>query len=114
MSISDFATRLVDAVTAACGLLLSHLPTDTDLVRVSVLVWVICLICLSPAVFRIACGRSRSLDPIWGLMTLLVLNRLSFLLHISREVSHLTAILLAIGSTIVTVSYQRWDGRTAR
>lgn len=114
MTDSSFATLVIDAVTAACALIRIYLPTDASLVRVSVIVWAVCLVCMSPAVCRIAFGRSRSLDPIWGLMTLLVVNRLSFLLHVSREVSHLTAILLAIGSTIVTVSYQRWDGKTAR
>jgi hypothetical protein len=50
----------------------------------SVGAWLLCLACLSPAVWRIARRRARSLDPIWGVVFLLAVNRLSFLFHVER------------------------------
>lgn len=76
---------------------------------VSVAAWVITLACLSPAVVRIACRRARSLDPIWGVVFLLAVNRLSFLFHAAPLAAHGTAILLALAMSALTLWYQRHD-----
>ena len=87
---------------------------DQLLVRASFPAWLICLACLSPAVWRIARARARSLDPIWGLVFLLSLNRLSFLLHISAALSHATAFALALAMAALSTSYQQHDREMAR
>ncbi len=76
---------------------------------VSVGAWLVCLACLSPAVWRIARRRARSLDPIWGVVFLLAVNRLSFLFHVQPLISHGTALLLAIAMSGLTLWYQRHD-----
>jgi hypothetical protein len=84
--------------------------TATDIPQpVSVGAWLLCLACLSPAVLRIARRRARSLDPIWGVVFLLVVNRLSFLFHVEPLVSHGTPFLLAIAMAVLTLWYQRHD-----
>jgi hypothetical protein len=84
--------------------------TATDIPQpVSVGAWLLCLACLSPAVLRIARRRARSLDPIWGVVFLLAVNRLSFLFHVEPLVSHGTAFLLAIAMAVLTLWYQRHD-----
>lgn len=76
---------------------------------ISVAVWALCLLCLSPAVWRVVRRRAQSLDPIWGVVFLLVLNRLSFLFKASPLVSHSTAVVLGLVMSALTVSYQRSD-----
>lgn len=71
--------------------------------------WLFCLACLSPAVVRQVTWRGRYLDPIWSVVFLLALNRLSFLLRLSIEGSHVTAFALAIGMGLMSASYQRHD-----
>lgn len=76
---------------------------------VSVGAWLLCMACLLPAVWRIAWRRARSLDPIWGVVFLLAVNRLAFLFHVEPLVSHGTAFLLALAMAVLTVWYQRHD-----
>jgi hypothetical protein len=76
---------------------------------VSVASWLICLLCLSPAVWRIANRRALSLDPIWGVVFLLAVNRLSFLFHAQPIAAHGTAVLLALAMAGLTQWYQRHD-----
>ncbi len=76
---------------------------------VSVAAWLICLACLAPAVWRIARRRARSMDPIWGVVFLLAVNRLSFLFHAEPLAAHGTAVLLAIAMAFLTLWYQRHD-----
>lgn len=71
--------------------------------------WLLCIACLMPAVLRILRRRGRYLDPIWAVVFLLAVNRLSFLLRVSPELSHLTAVLLALAMAATTVGYQRSD-----
>ncbi|WP_277969317.1 hypothetical protein [Sphingomonas echinoides] len=71
--------------------------------------WLFCLACLSPAVWRILRRRGRYLDPIWGLVFMLAVNRVTFIARVSFETSHITAILLAIAMGAVTLSFQRHD-----
>lgn len=71
--------------------------------------WLFCLACLSPAVWRIIRRRGRYLDPIWGLVFMLAVNRVTFIARVSFETSHITAILLAIAMGAVTLSFQRHD-----
>lgn len=81
-----------------------------DALRGAALVaWVFCLICLLPAIWRIGWRRSRYLDPIWGTVFLLALNRLTFIARVSLEFSHLTAAALAIGMGALALSFQRHD-----
>lgn len=75
----------------------------------SVLAWLFCLACLSPAIVRQLSWRGRYLDPIWCVVFLLGLNRLSFLLRLPIEGSRGTALALAIGMGLLSVSYQRRD-----
>jgi hypothetical protein len=83
---------------------------DGLLVRISIPAWLMCLACLSPALYRLMRRRPRYLDPIWGLVALLTLNRLSFLFHVSIKGSHATAILLALAMAWMSTSYQ-WHDR---
>jgi len=76
---------------------------------ISVAAWLLCLACLSPAAWRLLRRRARSLDPIWGVVFLLVLNRLTFLAKLSPLISHATAVALALVMAGLTVSYQRGD-----
>lgn len=71
--------------------------------------WLICIACLAPAVLRLFRGRGRYLDPIWSLVFLLAINRLTFLAAVSREASHATAICMALAMAMMTLSYQRHD-----
>ena len=81
-----------------------------DALRGAALVaWLFCLACLSPAVWRIMRRRGRYLDPIWGLVFMLAVNRVTFIARVSFETSHITAILLAIAMGAVTLSFQRHD-----
>lgn len=75
----------------------------------SVPAWIVCATCLSPAVARLCRGRGRYLDPIWALVFLLAINRLSFILHVSSELSRITALILALVMAYFTVWYQRRD-----
>ena len=84
--------------------------TVTDIPQpVSVGAWLLCMACLFPAVWRIARRRARSLDPIWGVVFLLSVNRLAFLFHVQPLISHGTALLLAIAMSCLTLWYQRHD-----
>lgn len=81
-----------------------------DVLRVAGLpAWFVCLGCLLPAVIRLLRGKGRYLDPIWGIVFLLALNRVSFLLRISAEVSHATAIALALVMGSGSLWYQMHD-----
>jgi uncharacterized membrane protein YoaK (UPF0700 family) len=81
-----------------------------DALRGAALVaWLFCLACLSPAVWRIMRRRGRYLDPIWGLVFMLAINRLTFIARVSLEASHITAALLALAMGAVTLSFQRHD-----
>ena len=71
--------------------------------------WLLCLACLIPAVLRILRRRGRYLDPIWGVVFLLAVNRMSFLLRVSTELSHLTAVVLALAMAWIAIGYQRHD-----
>jgi hypothetical protein len=89
--------------------------TLTDAIRLGGLAsWVFCLACLTPAVLRIARRRPQYLDPVWGLVFLLALNRISFALRISPDGSRATAMVLAIGMGFISWSYQRRDAGAAR
>ncbi len=81
-----------------------------DILRIAGLpAWLLCIVCLTPAVLRLLRRRGRYLDPIWGVVFLLAVNRLSFLLRVSTELSHLTAVLLALAMAWIAVGYQRND-----
>ncbi|WP_242149643.1 hypothetical protein [Sphingomonas sp. BAUL-RG-20F-R05-02] len=89
--------------------------TLTDVIRLGGLAsWVFCLACLTSAVVRIAQRRPRYLDPIWGLVFLLAINRISFALRISPDWSRATAMILAIAMGLISLSYQRSDAGVAR
>ncbi|MBW6522396.1 hypothetical protein KZ810_02695 [Sphingomonas sp. RHCKR47] len=77
---------------------------------ISVGAWLFCLACLAPAVWRLVRRRARSLDPIWGVVFLLVVNRLTFLAKLSPLISHSTAVALALVMSALTISYQ-WSDR---
>lgn len=84
--------------------------TLDDALRIaSVPAWLICLACLAPAVWRLVRSRGRYLDPIWGIVFLLAVNRLSFLLHVSAEISHASALALAFAMGWFAIWYQRYD-----
>lgn len=81
-----------------------------DILRaISAAAWIVCIACLTPAVARLMRGRGRYLDPIWAIVFLLSFNRLSFLLRISAEGSHVTAAMLAIAMAGFSIWYQRHD-----
>ncbi|WP_242140882.1 hypothetical protein [Sphingomonas sp. TREG-RG-20F-R18-01] len=82
---------------------------DELLRRASAPAWMLCIVCLSPSIWRLARGRGRRLDPIWALVFLLAVNRLSFLFRVSAELSHATALILALTMSWCTVWYQRRD-----
>ena len=71
--------------------------------------WLFCLICLSPAVLRLMRQKARYLDPIWGVVFMLGLNRLLFISRVSMESGYVTAIILAVSMGCVSLSYQRHD-----
>lgn len=71
--------------------------------------WLICLLALMPAIVRLLVGKGRYLDPIWGIVFLLAVNRLTFLFSISRPLSHLTALILALVMAYFARWYQRHD-----
>jgi hypothetical protein len=81
---------------------------------ISVPAWIICLVCLSPAVWRLVRLRPRYLDPLFTLIALLAVNRLSFLLLTVRDASHGTAFLLALTMAVFAVYYQRHDREVPR
>jgi len=76
--------------------------------------WLFCLACLTPAVLRIARRRPRYLDPIWGLVFLLAINRISFALRVSADGSRATAMILAVAMGVISLSYQRRDAAAGR
>lgn len=76
----------------------------------SVPAWLACVACLSPAVLRMLRGRGRYLDPIWAIVFLLAINRLLFLTRVSLELSHATALVLAVVMAAFSLWYQRRDG----
>ena len=80
----------------------------------SLAAWLFCIACLTPAVVRIARRRPLYLDPIWGLVFLLAINRISFALRVSAEGSKVTAMLLAIAMGVISLSYQKRDADAAR
>uniref|UniRef100_UPI0035CB444E hypothetical protein n=1 Tax=uncultured Sphingomonas sp. TaxID=158754 RepID=UPI0035CB444E len=82
---------------------------DHALRLLSVPAWLICIGCLAPAIWRLIRGRGRNLDPIWGVVFLLAVNRMSFLLRVSAEMSHATAALLALAMAWTAHWYQRHD-----
>ena len=71
--------------------------------------WLLCIACLVPAVLRILRRRGRYLDPIWGVVFLLAVNRMSFMLKVSTVLSHATAVILALAMAWVAIGYQRHD-----
>ncbi len=71
--------------------------------------WLICLGCLSPAVARIFRRRGRYLDPVWGIVFLLALNRLSFLFRVHAVLSYTTALILALVMGAGSLWYQKHD-----
>jgi hypothetical protein len=75
----------------------------------SVPAWLVCIACLVPAVWRLLRHRGRHLDPIWGIVFLLALNRLSFLWRVSAEFSHASAVVLALTMAWFSRWYQRHD-----
>ena len=103
------ASRLQIGLQAVADQIEPLLPVDATLVHWNLYAWLLCLLCLSPAMVRIVTLRPRSLDPIWGLVGLLAMNRLSFLAKISPEVSHATALALALAMSALSTWYQRWD-----
>ena len=111
LQLSRLADLAKDALARAANHIEPLLPADATLVHWSLYAWLLCLLCLCPAVWRIMTLRPRSLDPIWGLVFLLAMNRLSFLAHISPEVSHATALILALAMAALSTWYQRTDRR---
>lgn len=83
--------------------------TDKAWPEAGVIGWLICLACLLPAVLRLMAARGRYLDPIWALVFLLAINRLTFLLQVSRVLSHVTALVLALAMAWFSLWYQRHD-----
>jgi lipopolysaccharide export LptBFGC system permease protein LptF len=82
----------------------------TDALRAAAIVaWLICLACLSPAVGRMFTRRSLYLDPVWGIVFLLALNRLSFLFRINAILSFTTAFILALVMGAGSIWYQKHD-----
>lgn len=71
--------------------------------------WVLCLACLSPAIWRLVRWRQRYLDPIWLIVFLLAANRLSYMTHAAPDVSNVSATALALIMAGVSWSYQRHD-----
>ena len=69
----------------------------------------LCLLVMIPAVYRLVRGRGRYLDPIWAMLLLLSVNRLSFLLRVSPTFSLGSALLLALVLAPFAVWYQRHD-----
>jgi hypothetical protein len=67
------------------------------------------LLALLPAVLRLMRGKGRYLDPIWALVFLLAVNRLTFLFDVSRPLSHLMALILALAMAHFSHWYQRRD-----
>jgi len=82
---------------------------DRILRAASVPAWLFCLACLSPAVWRLLRGRGRYYDPVWAVVFLLTLNRLSFLFSVSAEMSHATALVLALVMGAWSLWYQKRD-----
>lgn len=80
--------------------------TDVPL-PISVVAWLICLIVLAPAPWRLIRRRSRYSDALLSLVALLVVNRLSFLLFDLDAASHGTAVVLALTMAWLAGSYQR-------
>jgi hypothetical protein len=95
----DFYTSAADLVATI----------DSAWPLAGVIGWLICLAALSPAVFRLMGARGRYLDPIWAIVFLLAVNRLTFLLQVSRPLSHITALLLALAMAWFSLWYQRHD-----
>lgn len=84
--------------------------TFTDALRaVGLIAWLFCLACLLPAIGRILRRRARYFDPVWGVVFMLALNRLSFISRVSIEGSYATAIVLAIAMGCLSLSFQRYD-----
>ncbi|WP_242183204.1 hypothetical protein [Sphingomonas sp. CARO-RG-8B-R24-01] len=75
----------------------------------AIVAWLICLACLSPAIGRILRRQSRYLDPVWGIVFLLALNRLSFLFRVHAVLSYTTALILALVMGAGSVWYQKHD-----
>lgn len=82
---------------------------DYVLSRASIPAWVVCLICLAPAVWRLLRWRGQYLDPLFGIIFLLAINRLTFLIHVSAIFSHASALILALAMAYFAVWYQRRD-----
>lgn len=114
MTIADTLARLARLFSHLADRAEPWLPNDGTLIHWSLYAWLLCLLCLSPALLRIAMLRPRRLDPIWGLVAMLAMNRLSFLLRISPQVSHATAIALAVAMALLSISYQASDRAAAR
>jgi len=74
--------------------------------RLLVPAWCITLLVLLPAIWRLLRGQGRHTDAIWGLSFLGISNRLTYLLHISPLLSHLTALLVAFGVAGFAAWYQ--------
>jgi len=82
---------------------------DEWLRPVSIPAWLICLLCLSPAILRLLRGRGRYLDPIWAIVFLLAINRVLYLSHLSPELSRGSAIVLALTMGGFSLWYQHHD-----
>jgi hypothetical protein len=83
--------------------------TDHILRLASVPVWLLLAGCLVPAVWRMLWHRGRHYDPVWAIVFLLTLNRLSFVFRVSAEFSHASAIVLALTMAGFSRWYQRHD-----
>lgn len=75
----------------------------------SVAAWCFCIACLLPAVWRLLRRRGRYLDPVWALVAILALNRLSFMLADADSLSRGTAAALAVVMGGMSLSYQKGD-----
>jgi hypothetical protein len=82
---------------------------DDALRAASVVTWSILIVCLVPAIWRLLRARGRYFDPVWGIVFLLAINRLSFLARIPLELSHATAALLALTMAGMTIGYRHHD-----
>ena len=76
---------------------------------VSVGAWLFCLACMAAPALRLIRGRGRHLDPIWAIVLLLSVNRLSFLLHVSSLFSLSSALVLALVLARFSLWYQHRD-----
>lgn len=75
--------------------------------------WSVALLVLLPAIWRLSTGRGRYTDAIWGIAFAGISNRLSYLLHVSPIVSHVTAAATGVAVIGFAVWYQLDEAREA-